>query len=172
MGCSPLYWGGGGLTRIARCKYTSIGVHTLVLQFRTGPGTDPSRPVFSRCSVHNGVWHANRPMPIIGGSACVKFSHWGFALLIQAATSTDSMFTNPKPHTVWDLLATSVDKVGFYGFKFCSGQGFGVYKASLEGFGSSRFHGHCSFESFKDHTYSLSPQTLPLPACIGRLASL
>ena len=60
--------GGGVLTRIARCNYTSIGVHTGVLQFRAGSGTDPSCPVFSLCSVLNRVWHANRPMLMVGGS--------------------------------------------------------------------------------------------------------
>ena len=60
-----LLGGGGYLT--SRGVNTHRSASTLgSCRSRTGPGTDPSRPVFSLCSVHNGVWHANHPMPMVG----------------------------------------------------------------------------------------------------------
>ena len=68
---------GGGVYLTSRGVNTHRSASTLgSCRSRTGPGTDPSRPVFSLCSVHNGVWHANHPMPMVGGSACVKSPHW------------------------------------------------------------------------------------------------
>ena len=69
--CGVLILWVGFLTRIARCKYTSIGVRAGVLLFRTGHGTDPSCPVFSlrsatmgsACKLPHGVGMQTAPCP-------------------------------------------------------------------------------------------------------------